>query len=440
MSSVALGGLFLAFLLVLLAIRIPIAIAMLLTGIGGYVSISGWDPLLNYLKTVAYARYTVYDLSVIPLFLLMGQFASRGGLATGLFRAAAAMVGHWRGGLAISAIGSCAAFGAVCGSSVATAATMGQVALPELRRYKYSNSLAVGCLAAGGTLGILIPPSVVLVIYAILAQQNISTLFMAAFVPGILAVIGYMIAIAIYVRLFPDSGPAQERSSWKQRLQAQQGVWPVLLIFLVVLGGIYGGWFTPTEAAAIGTVGTGFFAFTLGKMRLAELKEVLLGTGVTTAMIFMILLGADVMNAFLAISQLPNFIAETISGAGLPPFLVLAGILVLYLILGCVMDTMSMILLTIPIFFPVIMGLDFYGLDQTEKAIWFGILALMVVEIGMVTPPLGMNVYVIAGMARDIPMSEAFRGIVPFLISDIVRVIILVLFPSITLCLVRWLN
>ncbi|MBZ9664644.1 MULTISPECIES: TRAP transporter large permease [Pseudomonas] len=440
MSSVALGGLFLAFLLVLLAIRIPIAIAMLLTGIGGYVSISGWDPLLNYLKTVAYARYTVYDLSVIPLFLLMGQFASRGGLATGLFRAAAAMVGHWRGGLAISAIGSCAAFGAVCGSSVATAATMGQVALPELRRYKYSNSLAVGCLAAGGTLGILIPPSVVLVIYAILAQQNISTLFMAAFVPGILAVIGYMIAIAIYVRLFPDSGPAQERSSWKQRLQAQQGVWPVLLIFLVVLGGIYGGWFTPTEAAAIGTVGTGFFAFTLGKMRLTELKEVLLGTGVTTAMIFMILLGADVMNAFLAISQLPNFIAETISGAGLPPFLVLAGILVLYLILGCVMDTMSMILLTIPIFFPVIMGLDFYGLDQTEKAIWFGILALMVVEIGMVTPPLGMNVYVIAGMARDIPMSEAFRGIVPFLISDIVRVVILVLFPSITLCLVRWLN
>lgn len=440
MSSVVLGGLFLAFLLVLLAIRIPIAIAMLLTGIGGYVSISGWDPLLNYLKTVAYARYTVYDLSVIPLFLLMGHFASRGGLATGLFRAAAAMVGHWRGGLAISAIGSCAAFGAVCGSSVATAATMGQVALPELRRYKYSNSLAVGCLAAGGTLGILIPPSVVLVIYAILAQQNISTLFMAAFVPGILAVIGYMIAIAIYVRLFPDSGPAQERSSWKQRLQAQQGVWPVLLIFLVVLGGIYGGWFTPTEAAAIGTVGTGFFAFTLGKMRLAELKEVLLGTGVTTAMIFMILLGADVMNAFLAISQLPNFIAETISGAGLPPFLVLAGILVLYLILGCVMDTMSMILLTIPIFFPVIMGLDFYGLDQTEKAIWFGILALMVVEIGMVTPPLGMNVYVIAGMARDIPMSEAFRGIVPFLISDIVRVVILVLFPSITLCLVRWLT
>ena len=440
MSSVALGGLFLAFLLVLLAIRIPIAIAMLLTGIGGYVSISGWDPLLNYLKTVAYARYTVYDLSVIPLFLLMGQFASRGGLATGLFRAAAAMVGHWRGGLAISAIGSCAAFGAVCGSSVATAATMGQVALPELRRYKYSNSLAVGCLAAGGTLGILIPPSVVLVIYAILAQQNISTLFMAAFVPGILAVIGYMIAIAIYVRLFPDSGPAQERSSWKQRLQAQQGVWPVLLIFLVVLGGIYGGWFTPTEAAAIGTVGTGFFAFTLGKMRLTELKEVLLGTGVTTAMIFMILLGADVMNAFLAISQLPNFIAETISGAGLPPFLVLAGILVLYLILGCVMDTMSMILLTIPIFFPVIVGLDFYGLDQTEKAIWFGILALMVVEIGMVTPPLGMNVYVIAGMARDIPMSEAFRGIVPFLISDIVRVVILVLFPSITLCLVRWLT
>jgi len=440
MSSVALGGVFLIFLLILLAIRIPIAIAMMLTGIAGYISISGLDPLFNYLKTVAYARYTVYDLSVIPLFLLMGQFASRGGLATGLFRAAAAMVGHWRGGLAISAIGSCAAFGAVCGSSVATAATMGQVALPELRRYKYSNSLAVGCLAAGGTLGILIPPSVVLVIYAILAQQNISTLFMAAFVPGILAVIGYMIAIAIYVRLYPNSGPAQERATWKQRLVAQKGVWPVLLIFLVVLGGIYGGWFTPTEAAAIGTVGTGFFAFTLGKMKLGEFKEVLLGTAITTAMIFMILLGADVMNAFLALSQLPNAVAELISGAGLPPFLVLAGILILYLILGCVMDTMSMILLTIPIFFPVIMGLDFYGLGDTEKAIWFGILALMVVEIGMVTPPLGMNVYVIASMARDIPMRDAFAGVIPFLISDIARVIILVLFPSLTLCLVRLLT
>jgi C4-dicarboxylate transporter DctM subunit len=207
-----------------------------------------------------------------------------------------------------------------------------------------------------------------------------------------------------------------------------------------VLGGIYGGWFTPTEAAAIGTVGTGICAFTLGKMRLAEFKEVLLGTGVTTAMIFMILLGADVMNAFLALSQLPNTLAEVIGGSGLPPFLILAGILVLYLILGCVMDTMSMILLTIPIFFPVIMGLDFYGLDQTEKAIWFGILALMVVEIGMITPPVGMNVYVISSMAKDISMREAFRGVVPFLISDVTRVIILVLFPSITLCLVRWLN
>ena len=440
MSSVEIGGLFLLALLVLLVIRIPIAIAMLLTGVAGYVTISGWEPLLNYLKGAAYARYTVYDLSVIPLFLLMGQFASRGGLASGLFRAAAAMIGHWRGGLAMSAIGSCAAFGAVCGSSIATAATMGQVALPELRRYKYSNSLAVGALAAGGTLGILIPPSVVLVIYAILSQQNISALFMAAFIPGILAALGYMLAIAIYVRINPEAGPAQERLSWRQRLVAQRGVWPVMLIFLLVLGGIYSGWFTPTEAAAIGTVGTGLFAVVLGGMRLPEFKEVLLGTAVTTAMIFMILLGADIMNAFLALSQLPVVLAEVIGGSGLPPFLVLTGILVLYLILGCVMDTMSMILLTIPIFFPVIMGLDFYGLGETEKAIWFGILALMVVEIGMITPPVGMNVYVISSMAKDISMREAFRGVVPFLISDITRVIILVLFPSITLCLVRWLS
>jgi len=437
MSSVEIGGLFLAFLLVLLVVRIPIAIAMLLTGVGGYVAISGWSPLLSYLKTVAYARYTVYDLSVIPLFLLMGQFASRGGLATGLFRAAAAMIGHWRGGLAMSAVGSCAAFGAVCGSSIATAATMGQVALPELKKYNYSGPLAVGSLAAGGTLGILIPPSVVLVIYAILAQENISALFMAAFIPGVLAAIGYMIAIAIYVRMNPDAGPAQPKLTWRERLAAQRGVWPVFLIFLLVLGGIYAGWFTPTEAAAIGT---GLFAVVLGGMRWAQFKEVLFGTAVTTGMIFMILLGADVMNAFLAVSQLPVALAEAINNAGVGPFMVLAGILILYLILGCVMDTMSMILLTIPIFFPLIMGLDFYGLDQTEKAIWFGILALMVVEIGMITPPVGMNVYVISSMARDVPLRDAFRGVVPFLISDILRVVVLVLFPSITLCLVRWLT
>ncbi|WP_120994415.1 TRAP transporter large permease [Stutzerimonas urumqiensis] len=440
MSSVEIGGLFLAILLVLLVVRIPIAIAMLLTGVGGYVAISGWDPLLSYLKTVAYARFTVYDLSVIPLFLLMGQFASRGGLASGLFRASAAMIGHWRGGLAMSAIGSCAAFGAVCGSSIATAATMGQVALPELKRYNYSGSLSVGCLAAGGTLGILIPPSVVLVIYAILAQQNISALFMAAFIPGILAAIGYMIAISIYVRLNPDAGPAQPRLSWRQRLAAQKGVWPVLLIFILVLGGIYSGWFTPTEAAAIGTVGTAIFAVVLGKMRFAEFKEVLYSTAVTTGMIFMILLGADIMNAFLAISQLPVALADAIGESGFGPFVVLAGILVLYLFLGCVMDTMSMILLTIPIFFPMIMGLDFYGLDQTEKAIWFGILALMTVEIGMITPPVGMNVYVISSMAPEVGLREAFKGVVPFLISDVLRVVVLVLFPSITLCLVRWLT
>lgn len=440
MSSVEIGGLFLAILLVLLVIRIPIAIAMLLTGIAGYVSISGWSPLLSYLKTVGYARYTVYDLSVIPLFLLMGQFASRGGLASGLFRAASAMIGHWRGGLAMSAIGSCAAFGAVCGSSIATAATMGQVALPELKRYNYSGSLAVGCLAAGGTLGILIPPSVVLVIYAILAQENISALFMAAFIPGILAAVGYMIAIAIYVRINPEAGPAQPKLTWRQRLEAQKGVWPVFVIFMVVLGGIYGGWFTPTEAAAVGTVGTGVFAVVMGGMRLPEFKEVLYGTAVTTGMIFMILLGADLLNAFLAISQLPVALVEVISESGLPPFVVLAGILVLYVILGCVMDTMSMILLTIPIFFPVIMGMEFYGLDHTEKAIWFGILALMVVEIGMITPPVGMNVYVISSMAREVTLREAFRGVIPFLLSDLVRVVLLVLFPSITLCLVRWLT
>jgi tripartite ATP-independent transporter DctM subunit len=365
-TGVEFGFLMFGAMLVLLAIRVPIGIAMLLTGVTGYVTLTGWAPLLNYLKTAAYSRYSVYDLSVIPMFLLMGQFASRGGLSQSLFNAANAVIGHWRGGVAMAAVGACAGFGAICGSSLATAATMGQVALPELRRLRYEPALATGTLAAGGTLGILIPPSIVLVVYAILAEQNIAKLFMAAFVPGIIAAIGYMIAIGVYVRLKPGSGPAGEHPTWGERFSALREVWPVLLLFLVVIGGIYGGIFTPTEAAAVGTAGAMFFAIWLGGMRWDGLLECLYGTAEATGMIFLILLGADVLNVFLALTQMPVEMAQWVGKSGLPPLLVLAAIIAIYVVLGCLMDSLSMILLTFPIFLPIIMGLDYWGLNQTE--------------------------------------------------------------------------
>ncbi len=437
MTGVEIGAAFLVLLIALLALRIPIAIAMLVTGIAGYVTMAGWAPLANYLKTAAFARYSTYDLSVAPLFLLMGNFASRGGLSRALFAAAQSLIGHYRGGVAMAAVGACAGFGAICGSSLATAATMGQVALPELRRYNYAPGLATATLAAGGTLGILIPPSIVLVIYAILTEQNIAKLFVAAFVPGILAALGYVIAIAVYVRLRPESGPAAERATTRQRIRALANVWPALAIFVTVIGGIYGGVFTPTEAAAVGALATGVLAFARG-MRFEGLVECIYGTASATGMIFLILLGADVLNVFLALSQMPAELAAWVGASGLPPLAVLFAILAAYVVLGCVMDSLSMIMLTMPIFFPIVMGLELWGLGGADKAIWFGVLSLMVVEIGLITPPVGMNVYIINGLARDVPMIVTFRGLVPFLMADAVRVLLLVFFPVISLFLVRF--
>jgi C4-dicarboxylate transporter, DctM subunit len=436
-SGIQLGLLSFSILIGLLALRIHVGVAMLVTGIGGYVALIGWSPLLAYLKTAAFGRYSVYDLSVVPLFLLMGQFALRGGLSKSLFEAANAFIGHWRGGIAMGSVAACAGFGTICGSSLATAATMGQVALPELRRRGYAPGLATGALAAGGTLGILIPPSVVLVIYAILTEQNIATLFLAAFVPGILAALGYMLAIMVYVRLRPDSGPPGERLGWRERLRALGRVWQVMTIFVVVIGGIYGGIFTPTEAAAIGVIATGLVALRSGELKGDGWVSCIYGTAQASGMIFLILLGADVFNVFLALTQMPAELVAWVNDSGLPPLGVLFGIIAILLLLGCIMDSLSMILLMVPIFFPVIMGLDFFGLGDTEKAIWFGILALSVVEIGLITPPVGMNMYIITSLARDVPMGVAFRGVVPFLCSDVLRVLLLVFVPSISLFLVR---
>ncbi len=436
MSGVELGVVIFVVLMALLALRMPIGVAMLVTGMAGYVLASGWSPLIAFLKTGPYYRVSSYSLSVIPLFLLMGQFATQAGLSRALFRAANAWLGHRPGGLAMAAVGGCAGFGAICGSSLATAATMARVALPEMRRYHYSGALATGALAAGGALGILIPPSVVLVIYAILTEQSIGKMFLAAFVPGGLAALGYVAAIAIYVRRDPAAGPAGERSGARARLAALRDVWSVVLIFALVIVGIYRGWFTPTEGAAVGAFGTGALALTYGRMRLAGLVECLYGTAQATAMIFLILLGADIFNAFLALTQLPVAFAEAIGASGMAPLAVLAAMLLFYLVLGCVMDSLSMILLTIPVFFPIIAGLDF-GLGAEETAIWFGILTLIVVEVGLITPPIGLNVFVINALADGVPMRETFKGVVPFVVSDVVRIALLVAFPGITLWLVR---
>ena len=432
MSGLAIGGIGFAVLLLLLAIRIPIGVAMLSVGVVGYVSIAGSSALLSYLKTETYWRFTNDDLSVVPLFLLMGQFAAKAGISQSLFRAANAWLGHRRGGIAMAAVGGCAGFASISGSSLATAAIMGQVALPELRRYNYAGSLATGALAAGGTLGILIPPSIVLIIYAVMVEANVATLFQAAFIPGVLAAIGYILAIAIVVRVNPEAGPAGIRAAAAEQWAALLDIWPVLVIFLLVMGGIYAGIFTPTEAAAVGAVGTFLIAVTKGRMRVEGTVEALLGTATTTAMIFLILLGAAVFNAFLGFSQLPIFAADYFQHSGLAPLVVLAGMVVLYIVLGFVMDSLSMILLTVPIFWPIIAGLD-YGLGPEETKLWFGIITLIVVEVGLITPPVGLNVFVINSMARDVPMIETFKGVVPFLASDALRVVLIVAFPALTL-------
>ncbi len=439
MSGMQIGLIMFAVLMVLLALRVHIGIAMFMIGASGFVIMNdySWMPLLYSLKNLAYARFSNYDLAVIPLFMLMGQFATNGGLSRSLFTCVNNFVGHFRGGVAMAAVGACAAFGAICGSSLATAATMGQVALPELKRYNYSGSLATGALAAGGTLGIMIPPSVPLVIYAVLTQESIGKLFMAAIIPGLLAMLGYMLVIRIVVTLKPEAGPAGARVPLATALRSLVGVIPILLVFVVVIVGIYDGWANPTEAASIGAAACGILAVVTGGMRVEGVVKSLISTAEATAMIFLVLLGADMLNSGLAITQMPAELAQWVQTSGLPPLSVIFAILLIYIFLGCVMDSLSMILLTIPIFYPIVMGLDFWGMPVEDKSVWFGILALMVVEIGLVHPPVGMNIYIINKIAKDVPVMDTFKGVLPFLASDLLRTILLVFFPVISLYLVH---
>ncbi|MEP3244726.1 MAG: TRAP transporter large permease [Sneathiella sp.] len=433
-ENLVIGLIGLAALIGLIVIRLPIAYSMIVVGGVGIGVLSGFDILLAQLKDLAWAQFSIYDLSVVPMFVLMGNIATRVGLSSDLFRAANAWFGHFRGGVAMAAIAACAGFGSVCGSSLATASTMGRVALPELKKYRYAGSLATGTLAAGGVLGILIPPSIVLVIYAIIVEANIVTMFMAAFLPGILAVILFLLTIAIYVRIRPGAGPRGEAVSREELISSTVAMIPVLIIFGLVIGGIYFGFFNPTPAAAIGVFLVTLYGVAWRKLSVSGMQHALLETAKTTGMIYLILLGAELLKIFMARGGVPQAAAEIMVNSGLPPYAILVLLLIALIILGCLMDSLSMILLAIPFFWPVIAELDF-GMSPEDVKIWFGILALIVVELGLITPPVGMNVFIISSMDKETPMKETFKGVVPFFVAECIRVSVLVAFPAITLWL-----
>ena len=445
MESITVGILGLISLLALIAVRVPIAYSMIIVGAAGISFLDGPAILFNQLKDLAYGQFSIYDLSVVPLFVLMGAIASRTGLSRDLFRAANAWVGWMRGGVAMSAIVACTGFGAVCGSSLATASTMGRVALPELKRYKYSGSLATGTIAAGGVLGILIPPSVVLIIYAIIVEANVVTMFMAALIPGLIAVLFFIVTIYIYVRLSPNSGPRGERVSRKELIASSINILPVGIVFGVVIGGLYFGFFSPTPAASVGVVMVSLFGLFRGKLTISTAKDAMIETIRTAGMIYLILLGAEILKIFMSRGGVPQALAEWMSVSGMSPMLILIILLVALIVLGCLMDSLSMILLAIPFFWPVLVTLnggDYatavqspFGMTTEDLKIWFGILALIVVELGLITPPVGMNVFIISAQAKDVPMIDTFFGVLPFFGAEIVRVIILIAFPALALWL-----
>lgn len=441
MSKVEIISLVSVGMMVLIALRVPLGAAMFAAGAAGYGWIVGYDPLLNYLKGLFWARFSVYDLSVIPLFLLMGQFASIAGFSRSLFRAANAWIGWVKGGVAQAAIVACACFGAISGSSVATAATMSQVVLPEMKRLKYSDRLSTGTLAAGGTLGILVPPSFILIIYSFLAEQSIIKLFAAAVVPGILAAVLYMISISIYIRLYPGHAPETSRSiDRKELVAATLEAWPIAAIFLVMFTGIYRGWFTATEGAAVGATSTLLLGISRGKINFRNALKGFLPAAQASAMIYTMLLGAAMMNTALAVSQVPTDLSAWANSLPYHPLVIVGGFLVLFVVLSCVLDELAMMLLLLPVVLPTILSLDLFGMTVEQKAIWFGILMLVVVSVGLIAPPVGLAVYVVANIAKNVPIGEIYRGIMPFLISDIVRVLLLLFFPALTLFALRFVN
>lgn len=412
----------------LIALGMPVAIAMGAIGIIGYWWLNDWSGVAYVLGSSPFESIFPYSFSVIPLFVMMGVFASHAGLSRSLFNAINSFIGHSRGGLAVTTVGACAFFGAICGSSLATVATIGRVALPELKRAGYDDSLSTSTVAAGGTLGVLIPPSVLLVIYGLLTQSSIGQLFIAALIPGLLGTVLYALAIIVRVRINPELAPLSPRMDWTARISYLGQIWPVVLLFASVIGGIYLGWFTPTEAAAVGAMGAFLLALASGKLTRKALRESVVETAALTGMIFFILIGAALFSFFLENTGLPQFLIGLIEASGLSPMVVMVLILLFYVILGCFMDSMSMILLTVPLLAPVALQLDY-------SLIWFGILVVTVAEIGLITPPIGMNLFVVQGATQGVSSATVVRGIVPFIVADLVRLVLLLTFPLLVLWL-----
>ncbi|HVZ53687.1 MAG TPA: TRAP transporter large permease [Pseudolabrys sp.] len=429
--TIALIGFAAMFLLIVL--HVPIGIAMGTVGAVGFASIVGLDPALSLLASEPASVFTNLDLAVIPLFLLMGSLAGAAGLPSDVYNLAYAFIGHRRGGLALATIGGCGGFGAVCGSAIATTATFGRVALPEMLRRGYSPALAAGSIAAGGTLGIIVPPSSIMVIYAILTEQFIVHMFIAAIVPAIMAIAFYLIAAAIYVRLNPKAGPAGERMPWPERWKVIKANWGVLFLATVVLGGIYTGVFTVNEAAAVGVTIALAFAILRGRLGLREFLDVLVESAATTLMIYVMLIGASIFSYFMSVAHAPDRLIEAITDLHLSGGMVILLLLIMYLILGAIFDEVAAIVITLPFVLPII---KHFGYDL----VWWGIINVIVVEIAMISPPIGLNVFVIHGMRKDIKLGTIYRGIMPFLAADIVRLALLALFPSLTLFTLQWLK
>ena len=420
-------------MLLLIMLRVPVAFAMALVGLAGTAFLRSWPSAYSMAGAVVRESGFQYLLSVVPLFVLMGNFISQAGLSKELYTAAYAFLGHRRGGLAMSTIVACGGFGAVCGSSLATTATMSKVAYPEMRKLGYGEGLASGSIAAGGTLGILIPPSVVMVVYAILTEQSIGKMFAAGILPGLLAILCYLLAVQWTIWRRPAAGPPGERMSWRERGLALKDVWGVLVLFGVVMGGIYGGVFTSTEAAGIGACGAFLFAWLRRRLSWAILSSVLVESARTTGVLFLVLIGALIFANFINFTSLPTGLQDYVKRFELHPVAVIAMICAVYVALGCVLESMSMILLTVPVFYPLVQHLGF-------DLIWFGIIVVCVTEISFITPPVGMNVMVLKSLLPGVSMGTIFRGVAPFVVADLFRLALLVAFPAITLYLPRYLG
>lgn len=428
MSPETIGLLGVAALFLMILTHVPIGIAMGVSGVLTFGLLRNWSAAFAIVGTEASTVFASLELAIIPLFLIMGSFAASGGMGRDIYRLAYAFLGHYRGGLAMATIGGCAGFGAVCGSSIATVSTMTQVSYGEMRQRGYTPTLSTGSIAAGGTLGILVPPSVIIVLYAVLSEQFILTLFTAALVPAVLAVVGYMLSIWVVVSLNPDAGPAGEKSSWRERARAVRESWATILLAAVVAGGIYSGLFTVTESASIGAILAVVIAVARGKTSWAVFWQNLYSTAATSAMLYVILIGASVFSYALTLSRLPSNMVAIVGNLDVPPLMIIAGLMVIYIILGALFDTVSAMVLTMPFVYPLILNM---GMDP----IWWGIVMVMVIEIGMVTPPIGINALIIKSMLPQSNLRDIYVGIVPFLVSDLIRLTLVILFPTLVLWL-----